>query len=118
MRFVGPRPFANPDLGARKLVEIANGIEAVQDGRIYIELVNAPFLAAGGSGHDFRAGIARAIAQGLLVTQETQQIDNAYDSCHRSAKEKQAHLSVEGFGVAGRSIVRWTRYEKCHCLIL
>ena len=32
-----------------RIVEIANGVEAVQDGRIYIELVNAPFLAAGGS---------------------------------------------------------------------
>jgi len=26
-------------------VEIANGVEAVMDGRIYIECVNAPFLA-------------------------------------------------------------------------
>ena len=26
----------------RKLIEIANGVEAVQDGRIYIERVNAP----------------------------------------------------------------------------
>jgi hypothetical protein len=32
----------------------------VQDGRIYIEWVNAPFLAAGDSGNDFRAGIAIA----------------------------------------------------------
>ena len=71
MRFVAPRPFANPDLAARKLVEIANGIEAVQDGRIYIELINAPFLAAGGSGDDFRAGIARAIAQGWLWRHES-----------------------------------------------
>jgi hypothetical protein len=34
MKFVEPRPFADPDAAARKLVEIANGIEAVQDGRI------------------------------------------------------------------------------------
>jgi hypothetical protein len=47
-------------------LKIANGIEAVQDGRIYIERINAPFLAAGGSGEDFRAGIERAIAQGWL----------------------------------------------------
>jgi hypothetical protein len=33
----------------RKIVEITNGIEAVQDGRIFIERVNEPFLAAGGS---------------------------------------------------------------------
>jgi hypothetical protein len=33
------------------------------DGRIYIERVNARFLAAGGTGEDFRAG-ERAIAIG------------------------------------------------------
>jgi hypothetical protein len=32
MKFVERRPFADPDIGARKIVEIANGIEAVQDG--------------------------------------------------------------------------------------
>jgi hypothetical protein len=42
MKFVADRPF-DPDLAARRLVEIANGVEAVQDGRIYIERVNAPF---------------------------------------------------------------------------
>jgi len=41
MKFVEKRPFANPDLAARKLVEIANDVETVQDGRIYIERVNA-----------------------------------------------------------------------------
>ena len=71
MKFVETHPFANPDIAARKLVEIANGIEAAQDGRIYIERVNAPFLAAGGSGKDFRAGIARAIAQGWLLRHES-----------------------------------------------
>jgi hypothetical protein len=50
------QPFTDPDVAARKLVEIANGVEAVQDGRIYIERVNEPFLAAGGSGEQFRAG--------------------------------------------------------------
>ena len=47
MKFAADRPFANADVAARKLVEIANDIEAVQDGRIYIERVNAPVLAAG-----------------------------------------------------------------------
>ena len=56
MRLIEPRPFADPELAARKLVEIANGVEAVQDARIYVELVNAPFLAAGGSGDDFAPG--------------------------------------------------------------
>jgi hypothetical protein len=71
VRFASRRPFANPDLAARKLVEIANDIEAVQDGRIFIEKVNAPFLAAGGTGEDFRAGIERAIALGWLWLHES-----------------------------------------------
>jgi hypothetical protein len=33
--------------------------------------VNAPFLAAGGSGDDFRAGIARAITQGWICRHES-----------------------------------------------
>jgi hypothetical protein len=49
MKFVEPSPFADPDIAARKLVEIANGIEAVQDGRIFIELVNGAFLRAKGT---------------------------------------------------------------------
>jgi len=70
-KFVAARPFADPDAAARKIVEIANDVEAVQDGRIYIERVNEPFLAAGGSGDDFRAGIERAIALGWLWLHES-----------------------------------------------
>jgi hypothetical protein len=70
-KFVADRPFAEPDVAARKLVEIANDVEAVHDGRIYIELINGPFLAAGGSGEDFRAGIKRAIALGWLWLHES-----------------------------------------------
>ena len=36
---VDRRPFANPDVAARKLIEIANDFEVVQEGRIYIEHV-------------------------------------------------------------------------------
>jgi hypothetical protein len=32
MKFAEPRPFANPDVGARKIVELANEVETVQDG--------------------------------------------------------------------------------------
>ena len=71
MKCVERHPFADPDVAARKLVEIANGVEAVQDGRIYIERVNEPILAAGGSGDQFRAGIARAIALGWIWRHES-----------------------------------------------
>ena len=52
-KFMALRPFADPDAAARKLIEIANDVEAVQDGRIYVERVNAPFLAAGGRARSF-----------------------------------------------------------------
>jgi hypothetical protein len=71
MKFTEPRPLADPDAAARKLIEIANGVEAVQDGRIYIERVNAPFLAAGGSADQFRAGIERAVALGWFWRHES-----------------------------------------------
>ncbi|SPP93222.1 protein of unknown function [Bradyrhizobium vignae] len=43
-KFAAPRPCADPDAAARQLVQLAAGIESVQDGRIHIEKINAPFL--------------------------------------------------------------------------
>jgi hypothetical protein len=37
MKFSSERPYADPEKAARKLLEIANPTEAVQDGRIHIE---------------------------------------------------------------------------------
>jgi hypothetical protein len=47
MKFVDVRPFVDPDAAVRKLVEIVNATEAVQDGRIYIERINGSFLERG-----------------------------------------------------------------------
>ena len=71
MKFVEPSTFADPDVAARKLAEIANAVEAVQDGRIYIELVNGGFLEAGGTPDQYRAALARAIALGWLLRHES-----------------------------------------------
>jgi hypothetical protein len=71
MKFVEPSRLADPDVAARKLVEIANAVEAVQDGRIYIELVNGAFLEAGGTPDQYRAALARAIALGWLSRHES-----------------------------------------------
>ena len=37
-------PYADPEVVARKLVQLANSGETIQDGRIYIELLNGPML--------------------------------------------------------------------------
>ena len=71
MKFATDRSFSDPDTAARKLVEIANASEAVQEGRIYIELVNGPFLKAGGTPNEYRAAIERAIAKGWLSLHES-----------------------------------------------
>jgi hypothetical protein len=67
MKFVEPSAFTDPDVAARRLVEIASTVEAVQDGRIFIELVNQPFLDAGAAPGQFSAALARAIELGWAL---------------------------------------------------
>jgi hypothetical protein len=37
-RYVQPRPYADPDAAARKLVEIANDLGPYMDGRMLVEM--------------------------------------------------------------------------------
>ena len=72
MKFAEPRPYADPEAAMQKLVEIANSVEAVQDGRIHIEKINGPFLFE----HDakpaeYKAGLMLAIERGYLVLHES-----------------------------------------------
>jgi hypothetical protein len=67
MKFIEPRPCADPDTAARKLIEIANGVEVVMDGRIYIERVNEPFLPAGGVSMPDRVSVKFQRADGGLA---------------------------------------------------
>ena len=72
MKFTADRPYANPETAARKLIEIANSVEAVQDGRIHIELINGPFLYQHkGSPAEYGAGLKLAIARGWLWLHES-----------------------------------------------
>ena len=72
MKYAGSRPFADPEAAARKLPEIANAAEIVKDGRIYIELLNGPFLfKEGGSPAEYGAGLELAIARGWLWRHES-----------------------------------------------
>ena len=71
-KFVGDRPYSDPEAAARKLVEIANSVEAVQDGRIFIELINAPFLFdLKGTPDEYGAGLRLAIERGWLWKHES-----------------------------------------------
>jgi hypothetical protein len=67
MKFASDRPYSDPEKAARKIVEIANSVEAGQRGRIYIELINGPFLfREKGTPDEYKAGLDLAIERGWL----------------------------------------------------
>jgi hypothetical protein len=72
MKFTSDRPYGDPEKAARKLIEIANSVEPAQDGRIFIELINWPFLSEHrGSPAEYKAGLDLAITRGWLVLHES-----------------------------------------------
>ena len=72
MKFVPNRPYSDPERAGRKIVEIANSVEAVQDGWIYIELINGPFLyRERGTPEEYKAALDLAIERGWLWMHES-----------------------------------------------
>jgi hypothetical protein len=67
LKFAATRPYADPEAAARKLIEIANSVEAVQDGRIFVELINYPMIyQLKATPAEYKAGLDLAIARGWL----------------------------------------------------
>ena len=72
MKFAAARPYAAPEAAARKLIEIANSVEAVQDGRIHIELINGPMLFEHkATPAEYTAGLKLAIDRGWIEMHES-----------------------------------------------
>jgi len=71
VKYATDRPLADPEKAARKLLELANAVEPVQDGRLHIEKINGPFLKEGGSPAEYKAGLELAIARGWLWRHES-----------------------------------------------
>jgi hypothetical protein len=72
MKFVNARPFADREVAARKIMELANAVETAQDGRIHIEKINGPMLfQLKATPAEYKAGLDRAIANGWLVLHES-----------------------------------------------
>ena len=67
MKYAATRPYSDPEKAARRLLEIANTVEPVQDDRIHIEKINGPFLKEGGSPAEYGAGLAVAISRVLAM---------------------------------------------------
>jgi hypothetical protein len=67
MKFAGDRPYADPEKAARRLMQHAQAFEPIQEGRIYIEKLNGPFLFGDkGTPAEYTAGLERAISLGWL----------------------------------------------------
>jgi hypothetical protein len=71
-KYVQPRPYADPEAAARKIVALANDLEAYMDGRLLIEKINGPFLfELKGTPAEYKAGLDRAIEKGWLTKHES-----------------------------------------------
>ena len=69
-KYVQPRPYA--DVAARKIVELANGLEPYMDNRLLIEKINGPMLfVEKATPAEYKAGLDRAIETGWLVMHES-----------------------------------------------
>ena len=72
MKFASARPYADPDVAARKIIEIVNASEPYMDPRILIERLNGPMLyQEKATPAEYKAGLDRAIAEGWLVLHES-----------------------------------------------
>ena len=116
MKFAADRPWSDPEKAARKLLEIANDVEAVQDGRIYIEHPKIFYIVVnhfGRFGAAFvetdldRADYETTIAD-LMTGQHSDPLrgvrfnpvtDRAEDVSHAIAQEILRRLDLEGRNV-------------------
>jgi hypothetical protein len=72
MKYTTDRPFADPEKAAHRLMQHAHAFEPVQDGRIYIEKINGPFLFVDkATPAEYAAGLALAIERGWLELHES-----------------------------------------------
>ena len=72
MKYATSRPYADPENAARRLLEHAQAFEPVQDGRIYIENINGPFMFNDkATPAEYSPGLNLAIERGWLVLHES-----------------------------------------------
>jgi hypothetical protein len=60
MKFKETRPFATPEAAERKLLELANAVEADHAGRLSVAVINKQFREAGGSYEEYGAAVKAA----------------------------------------------------------
>jgi hypothetical protein len=59
--------FASVDAAVKKLLEIADGLEADHASRLQIGAINRQFLDAGASADEYKAALKAAVERGLIA---------------------------------------------------
>jgi len=67
MKFKEDRTFPTPEAAERRLLELANAVEADHAGRLSVEIINRQFRDAGGSYEEYSAAVKAALAHGWLA---------------------------------------------------
>jgi hypothetical protein len=67
MKFKKDRRITTPEAAERKLLELANAVEADHAGRLPVEIINRQFRDAGGSYGEYGAAVKAAIAHGWIT---------------------------------------------------
>jgi hypothetical protein len=72
MKYSADRPYSDPETAARRLMEHARAFQPIQEGRIYIEQLNHPFLFGDkATPAEYTAGLKYAVSQGWLELHES-----------------------------------------------
>ena len=72
VKLTADRPYADPEKAARRLLEHARAFEPIQEGRIYIEKINGPFLFSDkATPAEYTAGLELALSRGWLKMHES-----------------------------------------------
>ena len=67
MKFKEDRPLPSPEASKRKLLELANAVEADHAGRLDVGAINKLFHEAGGSYEEYGVAVKAAIAHGWIA---------------------------------------------------
>jgi hypothetical protein len=67
MKFKKDRPYADVAAAEKKLLELANAMEADHAGRLHVGPINQQFLEAGGSVAEYTAALRAAIDRGYIA---------------------------------------------------
>lgn len=128
VKFVQGCPFADPEVAARKLMELAHAFKPVQDGCIYVEKINGPFLfKLKGAPAEYKSGLNLCVAREWLLmsaVREGSPLALAAVDCATSAILRVFHIlplrqvGDRGIGIVAellQGLAGQAKHRNCSC---